>query len=53
MAETHERLIGRLAAVLASLHAIEPVSSRLCEAGRLMLEADGAAMTLMTSSAER
>jgi ANTAR domain-containing protein/GAF domain-containing protein len=50
VAETHERLIGRLASVLASLHAIEPVTSRLCEAGRLMLEADGAAMTLMTSS---
>jgi hypothetical protein len=50
VAETHERLIGRLASVLASLHAMEPVSSRLCEAGRQMLEADGAAMTLMTSS---
>jgi ANTAR domain-containing protein/GAF domain-containing protein len=50
VAETHEGLIGRLAAVLASLNTVESVSSRLCEAGRQMLDADGAAMTLMTSS---
>lgn len=50
MAETHERLIGRLAAVLASLHAIEPGAARLCEAGRRMLDADGVALSLMTST---
>jgi hypothetical protein len=50
VAETHERLIGRLAVVLASLHSVEPVAARLCEAGRQMLDADGAAMTLMTST---
>lgn len=50
MAETHERLIGRLAAVLASLHAVEPGATRLCEAGRRMLDADGVALSLMTSA---
>lgn len=50
MAETHHHFIGRFARVLASVHAIEPASSRLCEAGRLMLGADGAALTLMTGS---
>jgi hypothetical protein len=50
VAETHERLIGRMANILASLHAVEPVTARLCEAGRQMLEAEGAAMTLMTTS---
>jgi hypothetical protein len=49
MAETHQRLIGRLAAVLAGLHDIEPGAERLCEAGRMMLDAEGAALSLMTS----
>lgn len=49
MTETHDRLIGRLAAVLAGLHAVEPGAARLCEAGRRMLEADGVALSLMTS----
>lgn len=48
MAETHHHFIGRFARVLATVHAVEPASSRLCEAGRLMLGADGAALTLMT-----
>lgn len=50
MAETHERLIGRLAAVLAGLHAVEPGAARLCEAGRRMLDADGVALSLLTST---
>lgn len=50
MAETHERLIARLAAVLAELHDIEHGADRLCEAGRRMLGADGAALTVMTSA---
>lgn len=50
MAETHERLIGRLATVLAGLHAVEPGAARLCEAGRRMLDADGVALSLMTST---
>lgn len=50
MAETHERLIGRLATVLASLHALEPGAARLCEATRRMLDADGVALGLMTST---
>ncbi|AWB91101.1 ANTAR domain-containing protein [Aeromicrobium chenweiae] len=50
MAETHERLIARLAAVLSDLHDMEPGAERLCEAGRRMLDADGAALTVMTPS---
>lgn len=49
MAEVHRRLTGRLAAVLASLRDIEPVTARLCEAGRRMLDADGAALAIMVS----
>lgn len=50
MAEVHQRLTGRLAAVLAAVHDMGQVTSRLCEAGRLMLDADGAALTLATSA---
>jgi hypothetical protein len=50
MAETQHRFIGRFARVLAEVHGIEPTSFRLCEAGRLMMGADGAALTLMTGS---
>lgn len=50
MAETQHRFIGRFARVLAAVHGIEPTSYRLCEAGRLMMGADGAALTLMTGS---
>lgn len=50
MAETHERLVGRLAATLASLHGVEPIASRLCEGGRQMLGADGAALTIVTEA---
>lgn len=49
MAEVHQRLTGRLAAVLASLRDVDPVTARLCEAGRRMLDADGAALTIMMS----
>lgn len=49
MSETHERLVARLATVLAELHSIESGAARLCEAGRRLLDADGAAMTVMTS----
>lgn len=50
MAEVHQRLTGRLAAVLASLQNVDPVTARLCEAGRRMLDADGAAITIMVSA---
>jgi hypothetical protein len=50
MAETEHRFIGRFARVLAEVHGVEPTSYRLCEAGRLMLGAEGAALTLMTGS---
>lgn len=50
MAETQHRFIGRFARVLAEVHGIEPTSYRLCEAGRLMLGGEGAALTLMTGS---
>ncbi|MET0819450.1 MAG: ANTAR domain-containing protein [Aeromicrobium sp.] len=50
MAETQHRFIGRFARVLAEVHGVEPTSYRLCEAGRLMLGAEGAALTLMTGS---
>jgi len=53
MAESNERLIAHLAHVLAGLHGVEPSASRLCEASRLLLEADGAALTLMTSEDSR
>jgi hypothetical protein len=50
MAETQHRFIGRFARVLAEVQGVEPTSYRLCEAGRLMLGAEGAALTLMTGS---
>lgn len=50
MTEIHERLIARFAHVLASLHDVQPVAARLCEAGRQMLDADGAALTVMTAA---
>lgn len=43
-------LMARMAAVLASLQAEEQSAFRLCEAGRRMLDADGAALTVMTDS---
>lgn len=46
MGETHERLIAKLATVLAGLHDLEPGADRLCEAGRHFLGADGAALSL-------
>lgn len=49
MAETHRRLTGRLASVLAELRGVEPAAARLCHAGSRMLDADGAALMLMTS----
>lgn len=51
MADTHERLIARFAHVLARLHDVEPAAARLCEAGRQMLDADGAALSLVASNA--
>lgn len=53
MTETHERLVGRLAAVLAGVQGMEPVPQRLCEAGRQMLGADGVAITLSTAKGSR
>ena len=50
VADVPERLVARMAAVLASLQAVEQSASRLCEAGRLMLEADGAALTVRTDA---
>lgn len=49
MTEINERLIGRLAAVLASVRDTEPLAMRLCEASRQMLSADGAALILRAS----
>jgi hypothetical protein len=42
----HQRALAKFASVLASLSHEESVTARLCEAGRLMLDADGASMTL-------
>lgn len=50
MTETYERVIARLASILASLHDIEPLVERLCEAGRQMLDGDGAAIVLTAPS---
>jgi hypothetical protein len=49
VSQTHEHLLARLASVLAELHSIESSTARLCEAGRRLLDADGAAMTVVTS----
>lgn len=49
MAEMSNQLVARMAAVLASLQTVEEGAPRLCEAGRRMLEADGAALTVVTS----
>jgi len=48
MSETEDSLhtLARFATVLASLSHEESLSTRLCEAGRLVLEADSAAITL-------
>lgn len=51
--ETHQRLISQLATVLASLRDVDILPARLCEAGRLMLSADGAAITLSSSAGAR
>jgi GAF domain-containing protein len=45
--------LGRFATVLASLQNEESLTTRLCEAGRLMLDSDGSAMTLNYTSDER
>ncbi|MET0931865.1 MAG: GAF and ANTAR domain-containing protein [Aeromicrobium sp.] len=49
MAEIHDQLMARMASVLASLRTVEEGAPRLCEAGRRMLDADGAALTVVTS----
>lgn len=47
MSETDDqRALSKFAMVLASLNREESVTARLCEAGRRMLDADGASMTL-------
>ena len=53
MAETHHELIGRLAHVLALLSDTDSITDRLCEAGRQMLDADGAAITLRMDGRHR
>ena len=53
MAETHHELIGRLAHVLALLSDTDSIVDRLCEAGRQMLDADGAAITLRMDGRHR
>ena len=47
MSETDEqRVLAKFATVLASLSREESLTTRFCEAGRLMLDAEGASMTL-------
>ena len=47
MSETDDqRALARFATVLASLNREESLTARLCEAGRQLLEAEGASMTL-------
>lgn len=47
MSETDDqRALARFATLLASLNREESLTARLCEAGRQMLDADGASMTL-------
>jgi GAF domain-containing protein len=46
MTDTYERVIARFASILASLQDVDPLVERLCEAGRQMLGADGAALVL-------
>ncbi len=48
MTETYDHVISRLASILASLQDVDPLVERLCEAGRRMLEADGASIVLPT-----
>ncbi|SKB10190.1 GAF and ANTAR domain-containing protein [Aeromicrobium choanae] len=50
MTETYDRVISRLAAILASLQDVEPLVERLCEAGRQVLRADGASIVLPAQS---
>lgn len=52
-ASEHHRTLGRFATVLASLSREESLTDRLCEAGRLMLDADGAAMTINYTGQDR
>lgn len=51
--ETHEWLIRRLASILVTVRTIESLPHRICEAGRQMLSADGAALTLATAEGAR
>ncbi|MCW2839568.1 MAG: hypothetical protein JWR55_1051 [Aeromicrobium sp.] len=51
--ETHQRLISQLASVLSTLRDVDSLPERLCEAGRQMLAADGAAITLSTPAGVR
>jgi hypothetical protein len=51
--ETHQRLISQLASVLSTLRDVDALPERLCEAGRQMLSADGAAITLSTPAGVR
>lgn len=51
--EDHQRVLGKFASVLASLNREESLTARLCEAGRRMLEGDGASMTLDYSGSSR
>jgi len=47
MSETDDQqVLARFATVLASLNREESLTARLCEAGRRLLDADGASMTL-------
>jgi transcriptional regulator with GAF, ATPase, and Fis domain len=50
---THQRFVGRLASTLARLHQIDDLPARLSEAGRQMLRADGATITLWASAEAR
>ena len=52
MADTHERLIGRLATVLTTLRDVPSLADRLCEAGRQMMSAEGAAIILSSDGVE-
>jgi len=44
--DSHGQVISRLATILAGLQDVDPLAHRLCEAGRQMLDADGAALIL-------
>ncbi len=54
MTEPHDdRTLGRFATVLSSLSGEESLTARLSEAGRLMLDADGSALTLNYTGEDR